>query len=75
MNTVVNNPPPAADSGSGAWMVVGIVIGIIIVLLLLYYGVPALRNANPSTDGDTGGNINVDITLPEGSGAEGGANQ
>ena len=60
METIVNNPPPA-DSGSGAWTVVGIIIGIIVVLLLLYYGVPALRS-NPSTD--DGSSINVDVNLP-----------
>jgi hypothetical protein len=67
MTTVVNNP--GGSDGSGVGTVIGIIVVVVLLIILVVYGLPALRGgAAPANPG-----ANINVTLPAGSGAPGGA--
>lgn len=58
MATVVNNPAPQENTGSGMGMLFGAIIFLVVLVLFFVYGLPALRNA-----GSGGGG--TQISVPE----------
>lgn len=42
MTTIVNNPPPANDSGNNMGMIAGFVVLLVLGYLFIMYGIPAL---------------------------------
>lgn len=44
MTTVVNNPAPTSDEGSGMGMIVGIIVLVAVLLFIFFYGMPYFRD-------------------------------
>jgi phage baseplate assembly protein gpV len=57
MTTIVNSaaPTPTSDNG-GSGFLIGAVVIVLFVLALLYFGIPALRRAEP---------VQVNVATPE----------
>ena len=49
MTTIVNNPPPAGESGNGMGIIAGLVVVLVLGYLFIMYGIPALSQLKPSS--------------------------
>jgi len=49
MTTIVNNPPPAENSGGPMGMIIGLVMVIVVGYLFVVYGVPAIRQVQTAS--------------------------
>lgn len=43
MTTVVNNPAPSSNEGSGMGMIIGIIVLVVVLFFVFFYGMPYFR--------------------------------
>ncbi len=64
MATVVNNPAPQENTGSGMGMLFGAIIFLVVLVLFFIYGLPALRNIGGGTQISVPEQIDVNVSAP-----------
>ena len=71
MTTVINNPGDGGGNGPTG-LIIGILAIVILGALFFIFVLPSIRGGQAPADESTNDDINIDVTLPAGSGEQGG---
>jgi hypothetical protein len=65
MATVVNNPAPAREDGSGMGFLLGVILLIVFAVLFFLYGLPYLTSTFSGPQVNVPGQIDVNVNNPK----------